>query len=167
MTNKTIPIITILIVLLTACSGVKDNQDCKIDNYNYIEISDLTEFNQDEFSGFVYFYREECPFCEQFSPVLFQQAKELKCPIWVTETGKWKDNEEFTAIMNEYDLTSVPSLYYLYGNGKYLKYSGPIVDVDKNCKELRSFLQIDEKMIEQAQEFVKDDIERQTISNGE
>ena len=41
MTNKIIPVITILIILLTACSGTKDNQDRKIDNYNYIEINDL------------------------------------------------------------------------------------------------------------------------------
>ena len=134
--DKKILGLIIFVVLVTGCSAnaqhpvtseyrvfeeiaVEDDRNIdgiskiKQDNFKeqFIEIDEIDMLGEIE-SGYIYFGRPDCPYCNIMEQTLFDVLNELNLEIYYFETSKFRDNENFDEILNNYLVQYVPTLIY-------------------------------------------------------
>ncbi|MCL2223084.1 MAG: thioredoxin family protein [Oscillospiraceae bacterium] len=61
-------------------------------------------------SGFIYFGRPTCPFCDRFTPELVQLANYTQSIVFYFDTDRWRMNESFHDVLEKFNVRSVPYL---------------------------------------------------------
>lgn len=131
--QKKVYIILILTIILLITSMesskiINKNYSFKKESLNDKEVYDsftnkITDINQlinNELSGYVYFGRDTCPNCLQFNEFLkeeYIQNEDLL--IYKFDTDYWRNDENFTALLDKYKISSIPTLILINNDKSY------------------------------------------------
>ncbi|SQC85168.1 copper amine oxidase-like protein [Clostridium perfringens] len=131
--KKKVYIILILtiILMITSIESLKiisKNYYLKKESLNDKEVYDsftnkITDINQlinNELSGYIYFGRDTCPNCLKFNEFLkeeYIQKEDLL--IYKFDTDYWRNDENFTTVLDNYKISSIPTLILINNDKSY------------------------------------------------
>lgn len=76
-----------------------------------IKIHDLALITDENYSGYIYFGRDTCPFCLEFNKILKQELKDnSQLTIYKFDTDEWRETEDFQIILDKYEIEGIPAL---------------------------------------------------------
>lgn len=144
-------LIVVSILLLNNKEEVKSNNLNKVnlnldtnevDNFTE-KIDDIDELLNFKIEGIIYFGRDTCPYCQNINKLI---SKELELSnelvIYKFDTDYWRKNEKFNTVLEQYNITSVPTLIK-FNNGKIQKsisFDFENSDLSEIQEELSKFL---------------------------
>lgn len=114
---------------------VSVNDDEVYDSFTK-KIYDINQVINDELSGYIYFGRDSCPNCLQLNKFLkeeYVQNKELL--IYKFDTDYWRSDENFSAVLDKYKISSIPTLILINTDKSY-----EIFEFDNNETDIKATL---------------------------
>ena len=106
-----------------------------------VQINDIDILKNNDFSGIIYFGRDTCNFCSEFNKILKYNFDFNQITLYKFDTDKWRDNPNFSEILNKYNVTTVPILVKILPNQEII-YFIPNENENENeiTKKLSTFL---------------------------
>lgn len=120
--------IILLITSIESSKIISKNYSLKKESLNDKEVYDsftnkITDINQlinSELSGYVYFGRDTCPNCLQFNEFLKKEYIENEdLLIYKFDTDYWRNDENFTTVLDKYKISSIPTLILINKDKSY------------------------------------------------
>ena len=107
-------ILSIWICIFCFCTAGNCKHVFSIESDSNIQpISATTELSND---GFIYFGRPSCAFCQKYEKYIQIAAEETGSTVYYFDTDSRRETEAFQAILDQYQVTQVPALFYQKGS---------------------------------------------------
>lgn len=106
-------VLIFLLIIITACDELDIEYTSNTVVYNDFlsPIEDIELLLNEGFTGFIYFGRDTCPICLQFNEVLKYVCEgNSQIPIYLFDTDFWREDENFTYVLDVYGVTTIPTL---------------------------------------------------------
>lgn len=88
----------------------KSEEEIVYDNFT-VQMEDINCLVEGDFCGYIYFGRDTCPNCLDFNAVLKNiVATENRIVIYKFDTDRWRQNENFQAILDKFSVLQIPAL---------------------------------------------------------
>lgn len=94
--------------------GVAQTEEANLKE-KFTEIDDIAILDEIK-TGYIYFGRPDCPYCNIMEPILFEVLNELNLEIYYFETSKFKDDINFDEVLDNHLVEYVPTLIYKDNN---------------------------------------------------
>lgn len=95
------------------------------DNFS-IPIRDIDVLTKNKISGYVYFGRDTCSFCQTFNTLLKAQVQSNPTLIiYKFDTDAWRQDEKFQDVLEQYHIDKIPLLIKIKTDGSFLAFEVP------------------------------------------
>lgn len=146
--RKSIVIILILTVLCFACGCQSKSAEIKNNDFENgmpdtfsVPIDDIATLEDRKLVGYIYFSRETCPVCMIFNAYIDACLETSGNPvIYKFDTDMWRENEKFQAILDEYQVSAIPTLVRIYDDKTMIVFESDAETEKEFIKDLIAFL---------------------------
>lgn len=124
-------ILLVIILMITFVNSSKNinkisytKKELKIDEDVYDsftnKITDINDLINNEIYGYIYFGRDTCPICLYINKFLEEEYVENEdLLIYKFDTDYWRNDENFSNILNKYKISTIPTLIRINNDKSY------------------------------------------------